>query len=167
VEVPAAAPSPLVVVEIPPEGPATIAGIPLPDALVEQLRAQAMIEPVAVDAHGVPRAVGKRSAVVSPKLARAVRLRDGHCRIPGCEHRHGLQIHHLQPRSWGGSDDISNLAAVCRGAHHQMLVPHGPWVLVGNPNQPDGLRLKRIDELTADERAQLGLPAKRAGPTAA
>jgi hypothetical protein len=60
-----------------------------------------------------------------------------------------------------------NLAAVCRGAHHQMLIPHGRWVLVGNPNQRDGLRLKRLDELTADERAQLGLPAKRAGPTAA
>src|SRR5262249_29876694 len=41
VEVPAAAPKPLLVVEVPLDGPAEIAGIPLPDAMVEQLRAQA------------------------------------------------------------------------------------------------------------------------------
>jgi hypothetical protein len=165
VEVPAGAPSPLLVVEIPPEGPATVAGIPLPDALVEQLRANARIEAVLVTEPG--ETFGKRTAALSPKVTRAVLLRDGHCRIPGCERRHGLEVHHLQPRSWGGSDDIANLAAVCRGAHHQMLIPHGPWVLVGNPYQPDGLRLKRIDELTADERDQLGLPPARAGPAAA
>ena len=86
-------------------------------------------------------------------------LRDGHCRIPDCEIDHGLQIHHLRPQSWGGSDDPSDLAAVCTaGGHHQMLIPHGPWALVGNPNQPDGLRLVHLDELTEADALQLGLP---------
>jgi hypothetical protein len=50
---------------------------------------------------------------------------------------------HLQPSSWGGTDDIANLAAVCP-SHHALLVPHGELVLDGNPNQPDGLTLRRI-----------------------
>jgi hypothetical protein len=53
------------------------------------------------------------------------------------------------------------------GGHHQMLVPHGPWALVGNPNRPDGLRLVHLHKLTADQAEQLGLPPPRAGPAAA
>ena len=99
---------------------------------------------------------------------RAVLLRDSHCRCGNCEVRYGLQVHHLRPRSWGGSDDPSNLAAVCVPAgHHQKLIPHGPWALVGNPNQPDGLRLVHLDDLTVEDARQLGLPPRRAGPNAA
>jgi Domain of unknown function (DUF222)/HNH endonuclease len=167
-EPPTAAAKPLLVVEVPMSGPAEIAGIPLPDAMVEQLRANARIEPVLVDADGVPVTVGRQTTALSPKIVRAVLLRDGRCRCGNCEHRHGLQVHHLRPRSWGGSDDPANLAAVCiPGGHHQMLVPHGRWALVGNPNRPDGLRLVHLDELTPDEARQLGLPPRRAGPNAA
>jgi hypothetical protein len=28
-----------------------------------------------------------------------------------------------------------------------MLVPHGPWLLLGNPNQPHGLRLVHRDQI--------------------
>jgi len=159
IETPTAASKPLLVVQVPVEGPAEMAGVPLADAVVEQLRANASIEPVLVDEDGVAVAVGKRAPVLSPKIARAVLLRDGHCRIRGCEVRHGLQIHYLRPKSWGGSDDPSDLAAVCTpGGHHQMLIPHGPWALVGNPNQPDGLRLVHLDDLTEEDALQLGLP---------
>jgi hypothetical protein len=75
-----------------------------------------------------------------PLLRRAVLLRDGCCRVPGCGRRRGLQVHHLVPRSRGGTDDIANLAAVCP-AHHRLLIPHGLLALVGNPNLPDGLEL--------------------------
>jgi hypothetical protein len=168
VETPTLAAKPLVVVQVPMHGPAEIAGIPLADAVVEQLRANAGIEPVLVDDDGVPVVVGKRTAGLSPKVMRAVLLRDGHCRCGNCEVRYGLQIHHLRPKSWGGTDDPANLAAVCVPAgHHQMLVPHGPWALVGNPNRPDGLRLVHLDELTEAGAVQLGLPPPRAGPSAA
>src|SRR5205823_7685241 len=130
-DTPTMAAKPLLQIPVPLTGPAEIAGIPLPDAMVEKLRANAVIEPVLVDDDGTVLAVGKRFSVLSPKVARAVLLRDGHCRCGNCETRHGLQIHHLRPRSWGGSDDPSNLAAVCVPAgHHQMLVPTGPWALV-------------------------------------
>jgi hypothetical protein len=54
---------------------------------------------------------------------------------------------------------------VCTAAGHlQMLIPHGPWALVGNPNLPDGLALVHLDDLNAEQAAQLGLPPPRAGP---
>ncbi len=70
--------------------------------------------------------------------------------------------------SWGGTDELSDLAAVCRsGGHHGMLVPTGPWALFGNPNRPDGLQLVHLDDLTGEQAEQLGLPPRRAGPNAA
>ncbi len=165
VESPVTRSRPLLIVEVPLTGPAEVAGIPLPDAMVESLRAQAAVEPVIVDETGVPITVGARSAALSAKITRAVMLRDGHCRWPGCDRRTGLQVHHLVPRSWGGADHLANLAAVCAGGgtdHHARLVPHGPWVLTGNPNQPDGLELVRHGHGPASR----GAPA-RAGPTAA
>ncbi|TMK66148.1 MAG: DUF222 domain-containing protein [Actinobacteria bacterium] len=147
-----ACPRPHLIVQVPPHGPATLGGtgIPLPDDMVEKLRASATIEPVLVDHDGVPVANGRTRSALSPKITRSVLTRDGHCRWPGCDRRTGLQIHHLVPRSWGGTDDQANLAAVCAGGgtdHHAKLAPDGPYLLLGNPNQPDGLKLIRRDQL--------------------
>jgi hypothetical protein len=166
IETPMAAAKPLFSVDVPPTGPATVAGIPLPDAMVEQLRASASIEPLLVDADGFAVAVGKRGTSLSPKLTRSVLLRDGHCRCGNCDLRYGLQVHHLRPRTWGGSDEISNLAAVA-SVHHPMLIPNGPYALVGNPNLPDGLRMVHIDDLTPEQAQQVGLPRPRRRPGAA
>jgi hypothetical protein len=125
---------------VPLHGPAEIAGIPIADSLLEQLRANASITPVLVDDDGAVLAIGRAAPAISEKLRRAVLLRDGRCRVPGCARRRGLQVHHLLPRSWDGTDEISNLACVCP-AHHRLLIPHGLLALVGNPNLPDGLRL--------------------------
>ncbi len=127
-------------VAVPLHGPAEIAGIPIADSLLEQLRANASITPVLVDDDGALLAIGRAAPAISPKLRRAVLLRDTRCRVPGCGRGRGLQAHHLVPRSWGGNDEISNLAAVCP-AHHRLLIPHGLLALVGNPNLPDGLEL--------------------------
>jgi hypothetical protein len=162
---PTLAPKPVLVVHVPQHGTATVAGIPLPDAMVEQLRANATIEPVLVDERGLPVAIGRRESVLSSKITRGVLLRDGHCRWPGCDRRHGLEVHHLVPRSCGGSDDVANLAVVC-ATHHRQLVPHGPWVLTGNPNRPDGLRLRRHDEPNAGRRADRPRGAERSPPRA-
>jgi len=127
-------------VAVPLEGPAELAGIPIADSLLEQLRANASITPVLVDDQGAVMAIGRAAPGLSPKLRRAVLLRDARCRVPGCARRRGLQVHHLLPRSWQGTDEIANLAAVCP-AHHRLLIPCGLLALVGNPNLPDGLEL--------------------------
>jgi hypothetical protein len=168
VETPTLAAKPVLVVQISPDGAGQIAGIPLADSVVEQLRANASVEPTVVDDDGVPVVTGTRTSGLSPKIIRAVLMRDGHCRCGTCDVRYGLHAHHLRPKSWGGSDELSNLAAVCVPAgHHPMLVPHGPWALVGNPNRPDGLRVVHLDDLNTEQAGQLGLPPRRAGPNAA
>ena len=167
IESPMAAAPILMVTEVGMHGPATIAGIPLPDAMVEQLRASASIEPLLVDDDGFPMAIGKRKSSLSPKILRAVMLRDQHCRCgKNCDLHYGLQAHHIRPRSWGGSDEISNLVAVA-SVHHPMLIPNGPYAIVGNPNLPDGLRTVHIDDLTPEEARQVGLPRPRRRPATA
>ena len=140
------------VVEVPTNGPATVLGIPLADEIVQSLLAQASVEPVLVDATGEPIADGNAKSTVTPKTLRAVRTRDGHCRWPGCDRRSGLQVHHLWPKSWNGPDEKHNLASVCAGGptdHHGQLAPQGPYLLLGNPNQVDGLRLIHRCDLPA------------------
>jgi hypothetical protein len=147
-----ATPNVRMVVYVPEQGPATIAGIPLADEQVEALRAQAGVEPVLVDAGGDPVVVGGTRSNLSAKTLRAVRVRDGHCRWPGCDRRTGLQVHHLWPVSWGGGDERSNLASVCVGGgtdHHAQLAPQGAYLLLGNPNRPDGLVLMHREDLPA------------------
>lgn len=140
------------VVEVRPDRPATVAGIPLADEVVQSLLAQTSVEPVLVDKTGEPVADGKSKSTVTAKTLRAVRTRDGHCRWPGCDRLTGLQVHHLWPKSWNGPDAKHNLAAVCTGGatdHHALLAPQGPYLLLGNPNQVDGLRLIHRDDLPA------------------
>ena len=143
-------PAPGFVVHIGKEGPAEICGIPLPEGMVEKLRAQALITAVVVDDSGVVIARGKAAPSLPPRVRRSVLRRDAHCRLGDCDRRHGLQVHHLWPKSWGGGDDQSNLASICVGGgtdHHADLAPHGPWLLLGNPNRTDGLRLVNRDQL--------------------
>jgi hypothetical protein len=152
------------VVHVPTHGPATVAGVPLPDAMVERLRAQARIEPVLTDDDGEPVLVGRSESVLSEKTKRVIKQRDGHCRWPGCDRRVGLQVHHCWPASWGGTDDLWNLATVCT-AHHARLAPQGQLLLLGNPNHPAGLSLIDREDLPA--LAALATNSPRAGPDTA
>ena len=152
------------VVHVPTHGPATVAGIPLPDAMVEALRADAKIEPVLTRGDGEPIVVGRTESVLSEKTKRVVRQRDGTCRWPGCDRRVGLQVHHLWPKTWGGTDEKWNLAAVC-AIHHARLAPQGSLLLLGNPNRPAGLTLLHQDDLPT--LADLAATQARAGPDAA
>ncbi len=101
----------------------------------------------------VPVAVGKQSAVLSPKVVRAVRLRDGHCRIPGCEIRYGLHTHHLRPKSRGTAPTTRRTWRWCAPLRDttRCWCPNGPWALVGNPNRPDGLELAHVDHLDPEQ----------------
>ena len=136
-------------------GPAMLVGVALPDEWLDGLRAEANVALRAVDEQGTVLAEARARKFVSDKRRTAVLRRDGQCRWPGCGRRLGLQVHHLIPASWGGTDEIANLAAVCP-AHNALLVPHGELVLAGNPHQPDGLDLRPI---TAEERRRRSSPS--------
>ena len=55
------------VIEVRADGPATVAGIPLADEIVESLLAQASVEPVLIDETGEPVAEGTAKSTVTPK----------------------------------------------------------------------------------------------------
>jgi len=43
------------------------------------------------------------------------------CQVPGCNCRRNLHIHHIIPRSHGGSDDPENLIVLCEKCHLRLL----------------------------------------------
>ncbi len=137
-------------VDITLDGEATMCGVPLPDEWVDAARSNARVHLRVVDDDGNVIAEDRARTFVSQKRRRAVVRRDGRCRWPGCNRRLRLQVHHLHPSSWGGTDDTSNLASVC-AYHHGLLIPHGDYVLDGNPNTPDGLTLRTV---TKEERGR-------------
>jgi len=145
-------------VDIDLDGEATLCGVALPDEWVEAARANARVHLRVVDDDGNVIAEDRARTFVSQKRRRAIVRRDGRCRWPGCNRRLRLQVHHLHPSSWGGADDTANLASVC-AYHHGLLIPHGDYVLEGNPNRPDGLTLRII---TKEERERWRLLNPRA-----
>jgi len=51
--------------------------------------------------------------------------RDGwRCRVPGCTSRRNLQVHHIEFRSHGGTDDDANLVVLC-ATHHLQGIHRG------------------------------------------
>ena len=60
---------------------------------------------------------------IPPRIARFIEARDGHrCATPGCRSARGLEIHHIVPRSRGGTHDPSNMTlrcSACHLAHHE------------------------------------------------
>ena len=138
-------------VDISLDGEATLGGVTLPEEWVDAARANARIHLRVVDDDGNVIAEDRARTFVSQKRRRAIVRRDGRCRWPGCNRRLRLQVHHLQPSSWGGSDDTSNLASVC-AYHHGLLIPHGDYVLEGNPNRPDGLTLRIVTQAERERR---------------
>ena len=146
-------------------GPAEIAGIPIADSLLEQLRANASIEPVLVDDDGTPIAIGKRSRALSPKIVRAVLLRDQRCRRPVAADPASRSIT-CDPGP-GAAPTTSPTWRRCARPVTPTSSPTAPYALVGNPNQPDGLERVHLDDLTPEQRQQVGRPPPRAGPNAA
>lgn len=61
---------------------------------------------------------GPNRHTISPAVRRRVLARDGHrCQIPGCTNTRFLEVHHITPRSRGGSNAASNLITLCSACH--------------------------------------------------
>ena len=76
--------------------------------------------------------VGRNQYRVPADLQRAVRLRDGTCRAPGCGRRaRACDLDHSVAWEDGGTTDVGNLACLCRHHHRMKHLPgwnldHGP-----------------------------------------
>lgn len=78
---------------------------------------------VVVDAGGTPLDVGRKTRTIPPAIRRALHVRDGGCRFPGCTRRSFLDAHHIEHWSAGGATSRDNLVLLC--SFHHTLVHEG------------------------------------------
>ncbi len=100
-----------------------------------------------VDGAGRVLDVGRKLRTVPPAMLRALWLRDGHCRFPGCESRLGLEAHHAIHWAHGGPTSLANLLLLCK-FHHRALHEDGFGVETGEQGallfrDPQGVPIAR------------------------
>ena len=74
---------------------------------------------------GEPLAVGRRTRAVPPAIRRALRVRDGGCRFPGCDRSRFVHAHHIRHWADGGETRLDNLVTLC--SQHHRLVHEGAY----------------------------------------
>jgi hypothetical protein len=120
---------------------------PVAGEIVRRLACDAAVMRVVLSGRSEPLDVGRRTAVVSPAMRRAVILRDGHCRFPGCDRPHTwCDCHHVVHWADGGETAVANLLLLCR-RHHRLVHRPGGFQLgchEGRPvfRRPDGSPLE-------------------------
>lgn len=86
-----------------------------------RLACDADITRVITGAASEPLELGRRTKVVPPGLRRAVAVRDGGCRFPGCGRPPGwCDAHHVRHWADGGETSLDNLVLLCR-PHHRAI----------------------------------------------
>jgi hypothetical protein len=75
------------------------------------------------DENGEPLSIGRRSRSIPPPMRRALGIRDGGCRFPGCTNNRFVDGHHIKHWADGGETSLDNLVLLCR--HHHHLVHEG------------------------------------------
>ena len=127
---------PQVAIQHPIDRPPEVDGIPISVETLDALRGEATFDDEFVADGAVVSSVrsGLAPTTQDPAHPRTTRpaLPD-----PRLRTTRRLQNHHLVPSSWGGTDEPDNLARVCPH-HHGLLIPNGPYALIGDPSRPDG-----------------------------
>ena len=72
---------------------------------------------------GEPLSIGRKSRAIPPAIRRALKVRDGGCRFPGCTHTRFVDGHHIVHWADDGETGLHNLVLLCR--HHHRLVHEG------------------------------------------
>lgn len=106
---------------------------------LDEIMCGGAVEVVVSADSGVPLAVGPTTRVVPPKVRRFVLGRDGGCVVEGCTSRYRLEVHHVVPRSEGGTHDAENLVTLCWYHHH--VAVHGRGVRLDPQSPPTRRRL--------------------------
>jgi len=119
------------------------AGVVTPEA-ARRLACDAKVSRVITDGASQPLELGRSSKVVPPSLRRAVTVRDGGCRFPGCGRPPGwCDAHHVQHWADGGETSLDNLVLLCRPHHRAIHRGFGLQMVNGQPafSRPDGTPL--------------------------
>ena len=114
--------------QMPHVAPADIVGHLVPSETLRRLTCEGSVSRMLFDTESVLIDAGRERRVVSPQQRRALEVRDGHCRWPGCMKRASwCDAHHLVHWAVGGATNLSNLVLLC-GFHHRLL-HEGTWNL--------------------------------------
>ena len=94
---------------------------PVDPEVARRIACDASIRRIVMAGRSEPLDVGRRTPVVPPGTRRAVIVRDGHCRFPGCDRPHTwCDAHHVAHWANGGPTSVANLLLMCR-RHHLMV----------------------------------------------
>ncbi len=124
----------------------TLSGYRISPETVRRLACDAIMQRIVVNAAGVSLEMGRAERTFTPDQYRAIMVRDGGCRFPGCDQGpERCEAHHAMVH-WedGGLTDVANGLGVCRGRGHHRLIHEGGWTIEGDPNgevaffDPDG-----------------------------
>ena len=81
--------------------------------------------------------VGRAFRTVPDRTRIVVEDRDRGCRVPGCDRRRWLHVHHITHWEDGGTTDTANLVALCQ--FHHRLHHRGGLGVTGNADDPEGV----------------------------
>jgi hypothetical protein len=109
---------------------------------VRRVACDAAVMRVVTAGDSMPLDVGRKTAVIPAHLRRAVVVRDGACRFPGCRRPQAwCDAHHIVHWADGGETALGNLVLLCR-PHHRLVHDGGFRVAMdeGSPTfrRPDG-----------------------------
>ncbi|MDP1930749.1 MAG: DUF222 domain-containing protein [Gammaproteobacteria bacterium] len=93
-------------------------------ATARRLCCDASMVTVLEDFRGNVLNVGRRTRTIPPSIRRALQIRDGGCRFPGCCESRYVDAHHVQHWCDGGETKMDNLVLLCRH-HHRLLHQEG------------------------------------------
>ena len=92
----------------------------VPPEAARRLACDAGIVRLVEGTEGQPLDVGRKTRAIPPSLRRALKVRDGGCRFPGCDATARVQGHHVRHWAHGGATALHNLVLLC--PHHHRLV---------------------------------------------
>jgi hypothetical protein len=114
-----------------------------PTGLAAYLRAHLLDFPAMVS---LPLDTGTPTPVIPAHLRRAIITRDRHCSFAGCTRPPSqCHIHHMVPRSRGGTTSLGNCRLFC-DFHHLTVIHRWGWTVTANADgtttatSPDGFR---------------------------
>ena len=103
--------------------------LPISSTSVQRMACDCSVTRVLLSQDSLTIDVGRSKRVISNTLRKVLKIRDGHCRWPGCERPASwCDGHHVLHWVHGGETNLGNLILLCR-RHHRM-VHEGGWQLV-------------------------------------
>jgi hypothetical protein len=127
-------------------------------ATAERLACSGSVQEVVLDESGQVLNLGREQRLYNRHQRRALAIRDGGCRWPGCDRPPSwTEAHHIEHWSQhGGRTDLSNGILLCR--HHHLLLHNNAWQIASDAGQFTLIPPTSVDE------AQRPLPMPPKGP---